>query len=87
MIRYIPLPVIATQSSQFEELFGQLLTFELRLESHNALPNPEQPSTALFTNRAPQPNSSGVVVAPMVDSITIVAVVKAVRIVVEVAHL
>lgn len=34
----------------FGELFGQLLTFELRLELHNSSPTVEQSATALFTS-------------------------------------
>ncbi|KAF8397444.1 hypothetical protein HHK36_016361 [Tetracentron sinense] len=43
----------------FDELFGQLLTFELRLESHASNNTFEQPSTALFTNRASQSSTQG----------------------------
>ena len=41
-------------SITFEELFGQLLTFELRLELHHSTPAIEQLATALYTNMASQ---------------------------------
>ena len=42
---------IATRDSPitFEDLFGQLLTFELRLELHHSSPITDPPTTALYT--------------------------------------
>lgn len=42
----------------FEELFGQLLTFELRLELHHSTPTIEQPVTALYTTTTTQGRSN-----------------------------
>ncbi|KAF8398674.1 hypothetical protein HHK36_014529 [Tetracentron sinense] len=43
----------------FEDLFGQLLTFEMRLDSHTTTPTLEQPSTAFFTNRSTHSRAQG----------------------------
>ncbi|KAF8394586.1 hypothetical protein HHK36_020800 [Tetracentron sinense] len=43
----------------FEDLFGQLLTFEMRMDSHTTTPTLEQPSTAFFTNRSTHSRAQG----------------------------
>ncbi|KAF8399460.1 hypothetical protein HHK36_015325 [Tetracentron sinense] len=43
----------------FDDLFGQLLTFEIRLDSHAFMNSSDTPSTTLFTNNTSQPPSQG----------------------------